>query len=207
MTARTPTSLRTLAGTLAIAGALLLVALLPGDAHASVVGPTGQIKSCYVKKGKAKGTLRVVPAGKRCRKGEKPLTWNAQGQQGSTGSQGSSGAQGSSGQLDSLTTQLTLLQSRVTQLEGLLTGLTNTDLLTAVTNAAKLNGISAQDLTDAIGAVPDVTALCTQVSTAVTQLNSIRTVLSGLSLTGIIPVGLLLNVPALPSALSPFTCP
>jgi hypothetical protein len=43
--------------------------------------------------------------------------------------------------------------------QGVLSGLTNTDLVTAVTNAAKLNGISATDLTDAIGAVPDVTAL------------------------------------------------
>jgi hypothetical protein len=58
-----------------------------------------------------------------------------------------------------------------------LSGLTNTDLLTAAANAAKLNGITAQDLTDAIGAVTDVNALCTQTSAAVTQLNSIRTVI------------------------------
>ena len=209
MTAWTPISLRSLAGALAVAGALLLTAAMPRNAHASVVGPTGQITGCYVKKGKAKGTLRVVPSGKRCRKGEKPLIWNAQGQQGATGGQGGSGQVDSSvtSQISSLTTQLSQLNSRVTQLEGVLTGLTNTDLLTAVTNATKLNGITSQDLTDAVAAVADVNSLCTETSTAVTQLNSLRTVLSGLTLGGTIPLGLVLNVPALPSALSPFTCP
>jgi hypothetical protein len=135
-----------------------------------------------VKKGKAKGTLRVVPPGHRCRKGEKPVSWAAQGQPGSSGS---SGAQGVSGQLDSLTTQISQLQTRVTQLEGVLSGLTNTDLL---------------------GAVAAADSLCTAMSTVVTQLNSVRPVLSGLSLGGVIPLGLLLNVPSIPSALSPFSC-
>jgi hypothetical protein len=178
--ASTPIPMRFLAAVCALAGALLLGGVAAGEAHAAgVVGPSGQVTGCYVKKGKAKGTLRVVPSGKRCRKGEKPLTWNALGQ---PGQQGSSGTPGGSGQLGSLTTQLSDLQSRVTQLESLLSGLTNTDLLTAVSS------------------------LCTQMSTVVTQLNSVRTVLSGLSLTGIIPLGLLLNVPSIPSALAPFSC-
>ena len=211
--------MRSLLGALAAAAALALIAVLPGEANASVVGPTGQITACYAKKGKAKGTLRVVPSGKRCRKGQKPLVWNSQGQQGSTGAQGAQGIPGQvdssvttqlnslTTQLSSLTTQLSSLQSDVSSLQGVLSGLTNTDLLAAVAGAAKLNGISASDLTGAIGAVPDVTALCTQMSSAVTQLNSIRTVLTNLSLGGIIPVGLLLNVTGVPSALSPFTCP
>jgi hypothetical protein len=201
--ASTPIPMRFLAAVCALAGALLLSGVAAGEAHAGVVGSSGQISGCYAKKGKTKGTLRVVPPGKRCRKGEKPLTLNAQGQQGSTGS---TGGQGVSGQLDSLTTQVSQLESRVTQLEGVLSGLTNTDLLSAVTNAAKLNGITAQDLTDAIAAVTDVNSLCTQMSTPVTQLNSIRTVLSGLSLTGVIPLGLGLTVPSIPSALTPFSC-
>jgi hypothetical protein len=181
--ASTPIPMRFLAAVCALAGALLLGGVAAGEAHAAgVVGPSGQVTGCYVKKGKAKGTLRVVPSGKRCRKGEKPLTWNALGQAGQPGQQGSSGTPGGSGQLGSLTTQLSDLQSRVTQLESLLSGLTNTDLLTAVSS------------------------LCTQMSTVVTQLNSVRTVLSGLSLTGIIPLGLLLNVPSIPSALAPFSC-
>jgi hypothetical protein len=187
--ASTPISIRLLAVSCALAGALLLSGIAAGDANAAgVVGPTGQVSSCYVKKGKAKGTLRVVPPGHRCRKGEKPLFWNAQGQSGSTGAQGGSGSPGQT-DTSSLTTQLTQLQDRVTQLEGVLTGLTNVDLLGAV------------------GSVADVNALCSQVPTVVTQLNSVRTVLSGLSLSGIIPLGLGLTVPSIPSALSPFTCP
>jgi hypothetical protein len=182
--AATPTSLRFLVSVCALVGALLLVAIAPSGAHAAnVVGPTGQISACYAKKGKSQGALRVVRPGKRCRKGEAPVSLSARGQQ------GTSGAQGGSGQVDSsVTSQITELQSRVTELEGVLSGLTNTDLLNAV------------------GAVATVDALCTTMSTAVGQLNSIRTVLSGLTLGGVIPLGLVLSVPSLPSALSPFSC-
>src|SRR6266496_3399873 len=181
--ASTPIHTRSLAAVCALAGALLLTGIAAADAHAaSVVGPSGQISGCYVKKGKAKGTLRVVPPGQRCRKGEKPVSWAAQGQ---TGTSGTQGPQGISGQVDSLTTQVSQLETRVTQLEGVLSGLTNTDLLDAVAS---------------------VNSLCTEVSSAVTQLNDVRTVLTGLSLGGIIPLGLLLTVPAIPSALSPFSC-
>jgi hypothetical protein len=184
--ASTPISLRPLAAVCALAGAILLVAIAPGDAHAaSVVGPTGQISGCYKKKGKAKGALRVVPPGRHCRKGEKPLSWNAQGQTGTTGAQGT---QGATGQLDSLTAQLSQLETRVTQLEGILSGITNTDLLSAIAGFG------------------NVDALCTEMSTVVGQLNGVRTVLNGLSLGGVIPLGLLLTVPSIPSALSPFSC-
>jgi len=182
--ASTPIPIRSLGAACALAGALLIFWVLPGEANAAgVVAPSGQISGCYVKKGKAKGTLRVVAPGHRCRKREKPLSWNAQGPS------GTSGAQGGSGQVDSsLTTQLSELQTRVTQLEAVLSGITNTDLLGAIDSVANVN------------------SLCTQMSTVVTQLNSVRTVLSGLSLTGVIPLGLLLNVPSIPSALGPFSC-
>jgi hypothetical protein len=131
-----------------------------GSAHAaSVIGPGGQVSSCYVKKGKAKGTLRVVPPGKRCKKGEKSLTLSAQGQAGQTGQTGQSGTQGGSGQTSSS------LETRVANLESILSGITNTDLL------------------NAIGSVARVDSLCAEVPTAVGQLNSIRTVLTGLALT------------------------
>jgi hypothetical protein len=184
--ASTSISIRSLAAACGLAGAILLFWILPGEANAAgVVAPSGQISGCYVKKGKAKGTLRVVPPGRRCRKGEKRLSWNALGQTGTTGAQGT---QGVTGQLDSLTTQLSQLETRITQLEGILSGITNTDLLGAITG------------------VGNVDALCTEVSTVVGQLNGVRTVLGGLSLGGIIPVGLLLTVPSIPSALSPFSC-
>jgi len=187
-----PRSIRLAVLSAAVAG--LLVAAASADA-ASVIGPGGQISSCYVKKGKEKGTLRVVPPGRRCRRNEKPLTLSAQGQAGQTGQ---SGSQGGSGQTSSS------LETRVTQLESILSGITNTDLLNTITNAAKLNGISASDLT---GAISSVNSLCSEVPTVVDQLNSIRTVLTGLSLGGVIPLGLVLTVPAIPSALSAFACP
>jgi hypothetical protein len=182
--------------------ALILFLVGAGSAHAaSVVGPGGQISGCYVKKGKSKGTLRVVPRGKRCKKGEKAIAWNGQGQSGQTGAQGGSGEVNVTALLD----RVTQLQDRVTQLESILSGLTNGGLLSAITNASKLNGISASDLT---GALASVDSLCTEVGTLVVpQLNSVRSALSGLSLGGTIPLGLLLTVPTLPSALDPYACP
>ncbi|MGA9634447.1 MAG: hypothetical protein WBQ41_04315 [Solirubrobacterales bacterium] len=104
------------------------------------------------------------------RGGGQPLTLSAQGQPGQTGATGQTGAQGGSGQTSST------LETRVTQLESVLSGVTNTDLLSTITNATKLNGISASDLT---GAIASVNALCTEMTTAVDQLNSLRTVLAG----------------------------
>jgi hypothetical protein len=87
MTESPATRLTPIAGLCALALAAVLIWVLPGSAEA-VVGPNGQISGCYKEKGKAKGTLRVVPAGKRCKKGEKRLAWNAHGPQGQTGGQG-----------------------------------------------------------------------------------------------------------------------
>ena len=169
------TRLATVAGICALAIAVMLIWALPGSARAApVVSPSGQITSCYVKKGRAKGTLRVVPAGKRCKKGERRLTWNAQGPQGQTGGQGGTGGTGESG----LQSQITDLRSQISQLTSQLTQLTG-----------QLN------------------QLCAAVPTLVTQLNTIRTVLDGLSLGGIIPIGLVLDVTGLPAALPAFACP
>jgi hypothetical protein len=167
--------------------ALLLAGVATSSARAaSVVGPGGQISGCYVKKGKAKGNLRVVPAGKRCRRNEKPVSWAAQGQ---SGQSGQSGAQGGSGQVSvtSLQDRITQLESQVAQLQSILAGVTNSDLL---------------------GALGSVDSLCNEVSTAVVpQVNSIRTVLTGLSLTApLLALGALV-VPSVPSALAPYACP
>jgi hypothetical protein len=116
--------LGSLPGLLALAIVVMLIWVVPGSAQAaSVVGPSGQISSCYKKKGKAKGALRVVPAGKRCKKGEKRLTWNGQGQQGQTGGQGGTGSTGSAGDAG-LQSQITELKSQITQLTSQLTQLT-----------------------------------------------------------------------------------
>jgi hypothetical protein len=145
---------------------------------AGVVGANGQISGCFKKKGKAKGTLRVVPAGKRCKKGEQRIAWSAQGPAGKDGSQGATGGAGDPG-----------LESRIIQLESILAGITNLELL------------------DAIAAVADVNALCTRVTSLTSTLNALNTAVGGLTLGGVIPVGLLLTIPALPAQLTGFSCP
>jgi hypothetical protein len=163
-----------------LAIAVMLIWIVPGSADAaSVVGPSGQISSCYKKKGKAKGALRVVPAGKRCKKGEKRLTWNGQGQQGQTGGQGGTGGTGSAGDAG-LQSQITELKSQITQLTSQLTALTG-----------------------------QVNSLCSEVGTLVTQTNGTLTGLGAPSLTGtLLGLGSLgLGFPSLPSALSPYSCP
>ena len=166
----------------AVLGGLAIALLLAGvgsssASAASVVGPSGQISGCYVKKGKTKGNLRVVPPGKRCKRNEKPVSWAAQGQ---SGQSGQSGAQGGSGQ-----TSLTTLQDRITQLESQVMQLQS-------------------DLT---GALASVNSLCTEVGTLVVpKVNSLASGLTGLSLGGVIPPLLTLPVPTIPS-LATYACP
>jgi hypothetical protein len=52
-----------------------------------------------------------------------------------------------------------------------------------------------------------LSALCTQVSAVTSQSDALRTVISGLSLDGVIPIGLLLDIPGLPAPLGAFGCP
>jgi hypothetical protein len=198
-----------LLGALCAAACLSLTLGAASADAASVVGSDGTISGCYVKKGKRKGALRVVPAKKRCKKGERRVSWHAQGQAGQTGAPGGSGTVTTNheSRISQLETQITDLQSQLAQLQSILAGVTNTDLLDAISNAAKLDGISAQNLSDTVASLASVDSLCTEMGTVVGQVNALRTVISGISLTGIIPAGLLLTIPSLPSALSPYTCP
>jgi hypothetical protein len=184
------------AGLCVLAIAVLLVWGVPGSAQAaSVVGPGGQISSCYLKKGKAKGSLRVVPAGKHCKKGEKKLTWNAQGPQGQTGGQGGTGGTGGTGdsglqsQIDSLKSQISQLTSQLTQLTGQVTTLQGI-----------LAGVDNQDL---LGALANVNSLCDETSSIVDYTGGAGDVFDALDL------GLpLLNLGNLiPAPLSAYTCP
>jgi hypothetical protein len=152
--------------------------VLFGGERAQAAGPVsanGQISGCFKKKGKAKGTLRVVSAGKRCKKGEKRIAWSAQGPAGKDGSQGPAGGAGNAA-----------LESRITELETILNGITNAELL---------------------GALADVNALCTQATSLTSTLNALNTAVDGLALGGLIPAGLGLVVPALPAQLPAFSCP
>ena len=56
--------------------------------------PDGSINGCYAKKG---GKLRVVKAGKACKKRERPLAWSQTGPAGAAGPAGQKGATGPKG--------------------------------------------------------------------------------------------------------------
>ncbi|HEV7483932.1 MAG TPA: hypothetical protein VGO13_12620 [Solirubrobacterales bacterium] len=187
---------------LALVG-LLSVALAGTAIAAPVPGANGQVSACYRVKGKAKGAMRVVSAGKKCKKGERKLAWSVTGPpgaQGATGAQGGQGAQGSPGSngtngaagapatgVVALETKVASLTLEVANLEGILDGVTNVGL------------------TEAVKAVPQVGALCTQATSLTSQSNLLGTAVGGLSLSGVL--GGLLNIPTLPAALPAFTCP
>jgi hypothetical protein len=180
----------------ALAGALLLTWSMSGAAQAkSVVGPDGQIHGCYKKKGKQKGALRVVPPRKKCRKGEKRLAWNAQGQGGQPGQNGVPGGSGSTS-TKVLENRVTVLESQVSQLTSQLTQLTGQ----VATLQGILAGISHQDLTNALA---NVDSLCSEMSSVVDYARGVGDVLDALD------VGLpLLNLGTLiPTALSAYACP
>jgi hypothetical protein len=74
--------------------ALVLVVGVAATAWAAIPDGTGAISGCYAKKG---GKLRVVKAGKTCKKTERPLTWNQTGPAGAPGSRGPAGPKGEKG--------------------------------------------------------------------------------------------------------------
>jgi hypothetical protein len=63
-------------------------------ATGGIPGSKGVIHSCYQK---SHGALRVVPAGRRCRRSEKALAFNQTGRRGPRGFQGARGLQGKQG--------------------------------------------------------------------------------------------------------------
>jgi Collagen triple helix repeat (20 copies) len=86
-------------GALTFANVTAVVALvfaMGGGAFAitSIPGRNGVIHGCYQKR---TGTLRVMAAGKRCRRSEKAIAWNQKGAQGQPGVQGIQGQPGPKG--------------------------------------------------------------------------------------------------------------
>ncbi len=206
--------------------AVAALALGAFAATASAASPVknGQVQACYRVKGKAKGAMRVVPAGKKCKSGERKLAWGvtgppgAAGEAGAKGANGANGTDGAPGQTGSagsagspgssnetaLLAKIAGLTAQVEDLEGTLQGVTNSDLTGAV---GKLSAVSAAQLTEAVKTVPVVTSLCTQANALPTQVNaSLGSALSGLSLGGTIPPLLKLTVPSL-TPVTAYTCP
>jgi hypothetical protein len=168
--------------------ALLLAGLVESAPAAKMVGRDGKVYACYKGKGKQKGKMRLVAKRGKCRRGERKISWAARGPAGPQGSVGANGAVGPAGPPASsaLEAKVTELTTRVEALEGVLEGVTN------------------EALTDALA---NVNALCTQASALTDQVNAVGTALEDTALGGIIPLGLELLVPGLPSELPDFNCP
>jgi hypothetical protein len=88
-----------------------------------------------------------------------------------------------------------------------LVGITTGELNGAIANASKLSGITTAELNNAIATIPKLTALCTRTAALTTQANSLLSALGGISLGGLLPVGLELKIPSLPPSLAAFACP
>lgn len=198
-----------------VGAAILLFALVATAGAASPVGKDGKIHACYRVKGKPKGSLRIVPAKqKRCKRGERKVSWSASsttgmpgvnGTAGSTngGQSGSNGADGTNGNEVALKSQIAALNLKLEGLEDILDGVTNEKLLGAV-DAVK--GLTNSELTEAVKDVLLVDQLCTQSSVLTDQANLLTKGLTKeVSLGGVLPVGLLLTLPTI-SEVEGFTC-
>jgi hypothetical protein len=196
-------------GALALAVALCLL-VAASASGARLVGKDGKVYACYQLKGKEKGSVRLVTKKAHCRKGEKKVAWNATGPNGGAGSPGEGGSNGGAGEggatgAQGLETRVTNLLNRVESLEDKLKGITNAALTEVL---SKLQGISPAQLQQAVAAVANVNALCTQAKKLTEQSNLFSSALGGISLTGLaspLLAGLGVSVPTVPP-LSAFGC-
>jgi len=187
---------------------LLILALLGFLAFSSTasaappVAKDGKIYACYKAKGKGKGTLRLVRSGKaRCPRQWRKVAWYANGLSGPglvappgpAGQKGDAGPQGEPGTagnvvVEKLEDKVAELLTKVESLEGILSGVTNGQLLSA------------------IAAVPAVGALCDQAESLTDQTTALGTTLGSLNtlldtlLLGFSPI-------EVPTALPKFSCP
>ena len=78
-----------------VAATLALVGVVGAGAFATagVIGKDGEIQACYSKKS---GALKVMK-GKKCKKGEKKITWAQEGPRGPQGEGGQAGSAGTNG--------------------------------------------------------------------------------------------------------------
>jgi hypothetical protein len=77
-----------------LVAALVLAAVATTTVWAAIPEPDGTINGCYAKKG---GKLRVVKAGKPCKKRERSLAWSQTGPAGAAGPAGPAGPRGPAG--------------------------------------------------------------------------------------------------------------
>lgn len=197
-----------------LAAAALCAAVIVGEASGALVGKDGRVYACYKAKGKRKGAVRLVPKKVKCHKGEKKASWSAAGPTGEGGENGQNGENGVGGEggvggekgtagNQTLEKQVQSLTSKVTSLESVLKGISNTELLGVL---GKLQGISPTQLQEAVASVTKVNALCSQTSKLTSQSNALGEALGGLELVTALPVTLETIAP-IPNPLSTFACP
>jgi hypothetical protein len=203
-------------GTIALAllaAAALCATVVVGQASGALIGKDGRVYACYKAKGKRKGAVRLVAKKGKCHKGEKKVSWGAtlglsgeNGQNGENGVAGEGGAGGEKGAaaMQGLEKQVQSLTSKVTQLESVLKGITNTDLTGML---SKLQGISPTQLQEAVSSVAKVGELCSQTSKLTSQSNALGQTLGGLELLGGLPPLELKKAVPIPTPLSTFSCP
>lgn len=186
---------------------LALLGLLAFSATASAAPPIakdGRIHACYKVKGKGKGNLRLARNAKgRCPRKWRKIAWSvggsvpgplppagAKGDTGAPGPRGEQGPPGTAGNVvvKQLEDKVTELLTKVQTLEGVLSGVTNTELL------------------NAIGAVPAVGALCEQAEDLTSQTTALGTSLSSLN-TVLNPLLIGFSPVTVPTALPAFSCP
>jgi hypothetical protein len=197
-----------------LAAAALCAAVIVGEAGGALVGKDGRVYACYKAKGKSKGAVRLVTKKGKCHKGEKKVSWSAAGPAGAGGENGQNGENGTGGEggaggekgttgTQGLEKQVQSLTSKLTSLESVLKGITNTELLGAL---GKLQGVSGTGLQEAVAKVPVVNTLCAQASKLTTQSNALGGALEGIELGGTIPPLLNLITPMPPASLPTFSC-
>jgi hypothetical protein len=196
-----------------LATAALCVAAVVGDASGALVGKNGRVYACYKAKGKHKGAVRLVAKNAHCRKGEKKVSWSVTGPSGENGSNGENGTGGEGGAggekgttgTQGLEKQVQQLTNKVTSLESVLKGITNTELLGAL---SKLQGISGTQLQETVASLADAKALCAQATVLTNRANEFTGAFGGFSLNSALTLlGGVLNTPTLAAPLSSFACP
>jgi len=169
-----PVKSLTLPIALLAAAAMLLVGLCGSAVAAKPIGKGGSIQACYKVKGKKKGSMRVVPTGKRCKKGERKLAWTTTGvpgQSGATGAAGGSGgsspgdngnngdngdngSNGTNGNTATLESKIAGLNLKIDGLEKVLDGLNNGELTGVVDT---LDGVTNGQLKGVVDTLDGVT--------------------------------------------------
>jgi hypothetical protein len=196
------------------AAALCAAALVTDAGAAKLVGKDGKVYACYRTKGKAKGAVRLVTKKAHCKKGQKKVSWNVTGPAGQGGGSGENGETataaepGTAGEpgakgIPGLEQRVQAMTSKVASLESVLKGISNTELLGAL---SKLQGVSGGQLQEAVASLTKVNALCSQTSKLTSQVDALGESLDGLELLTALPVELKTITP-IPVPLSTFSCP